>query len=164
MDPAKIEAVNKWLTPTTVQELQKFLGLAGYYRRYVKDFASLAQPLFRLMERDREFKWTRECSEAFAILKLRLTSAPILAFPDFKAVFVLDTDASESGIGDVLSQVDKDGKERVVAYASTVLNKAERKYSVARKELLAVVTFIKHFRSYLLGRHFILRTDHSSLQ
>ena len=88
--------VNKWLTPTTVQELQKFLGLAGYYRRYVKDFASLAQRLFRLMERGREFKWTQEC---FAILKPRLTPAPILAFPDFKAVFVLDTDASESGIG-----------------------------------------------------------------
>lgn len=164
-DPAKIEAVNKWLTPTTVQELQKFLGLAGYYRRYVKDFASLAQPLFRLMERGREFKWTQECSEAYAILKLRLTSAPILAFfPDFKAVFVLDTDASESGIGAVLSQVDIDGEERVIAYASRVLNKAEPKYSVTRKELLAVVTFIKHFRSYLLGRHFILRTDHSSLQ
>ena len=76
-DPAKIEAVNKWLTPTTVQELQKFLGLAGYYRRYVKDFASLAQPLFRLMERGREFKWTQE---SYAILKLRLTSAPILVF------------------------------------------------------------------------------------
>ncbi|KAL5500729.1 hypothetical protein EMCRGX_G012325 [Ephydatia muelleri] len=110
-----------------VKELQKFLGLAGYYRRYVKDFASLAQPLFRLMERGREFKWTQECSEAFAILKLRLTSAPILAFPDFKAVIVLDTDVSESGIGAVLSQVDKDG---FVAYASRVLNKAERKYSI----------------------------------
>ena len=114
-----------------MKELQKFLGLAGYYRRYVKDFASLAQPLFRLMERGREFKWTQECSEAFAILKLRLTSAPILAFPDFKAVIVLDTDASESGIGAVLSQVDKDG---VVAYASRVLNKAERKYSAMRKK------------------------------
>eukprot|EP00731_Ephydatia_muelleri_P011153 Em0006g47a len=87
------------------------------------------------MERGREFKWTQECSEAFAILKLRLTSAPILAFPDFKAVIVLDTDVSESGIGAVLSQVDKDG---FVAYASRVLNKAERKYSVMRKRLLAV--------------------------
>ena len=90
--------------------------------------------------------------------------APILAFPDFTAVVVLDTDVSKSGIGAVPSQVEKDGEERVVAYASRVLNKVEWKYSVTRKELLAVVTFIKHFRSYLLGRHFILRTDHSSLQ
>ena len=119
------------------------------------DFASIARPLFPLTERSREFKWTSECSEAFSILKSRLTSAPILEFPDFKAVFVLDTDASESGIGAVLSQFDMEGGERVVAYASRVLNKAERKYSVTRKELLAVVTFIKQFRSYLLGRHFI---------
>ena len=126
-DPAKIEAVNKWLTLTTVQELQRFLGLARYYRRYVKDFASIARPLFRLTERGCEFKWTSECSEVFSILKSRLASAPILTFSDFKAVFVLDTDASESGIGAVLSQFDMEGDECVVAYASRVLNKASQK-------------------------------------
>ena len=90
-------------------------------------------------------------------------SAPILIFPDFSNDFILDTDASEYGLGAVRSQ-QVNGCEKVVAYASRVLNKAERKYSVTRKELLAVVTFAKHFRSYLLGRRFVLRTDHSALQ
>ena len=162
-DPSKVDAVNKWPTPATVQELQKFLGLTGYYKRYVRNFASIAKPLHRLTEKGRDFKWTAECAEAFGRLKGLLVSAPILTFPDFNNSFILDTDASEYALGAVLSQ-EVEGCERVVAFASRVMNKAERKYSVTRKELLAVVTFTKHFRSYLLGRRFVLRTDHSALQ
>lgn len=90
-------------------------------------------------------------------------SAPILAFPDYSRPFVLDTDASEMGIGAVLSQLQEDGSERVIAYGSRVLTRPERRYCVTRKELLAVVTYVQHFRSYLLGHEFQLRTDHGSL-
>ena len=93
----------------------------------------------------------------------RLSQTPILAFPDFTKTFVLDTDASNDGIGAVLSQEQRDGRETVVAYASQVLIKAERRYCVTRRELLAVVTFLQHFRPCLLGRHFVIQTDHGSL-
>jgi len=161
-DPEKTAKVTNWPTPTSVQEVQQFLGLASYYRRFVRHFAEIAKPLHRLTERGREFVWTLECETAFATLKNRLSSAPILTFPDFSKPFLLDTDASQEGIGTVLSQI-IDGNEQVIAYASRALSKAERKYSVTRKELLAVVTFTNHFRPYLLGRNFALRTDHSSL-
>ena len=162
-DPEKTNKVSKWPTPTTISEVQKFLGLASYYRRFVKSYATIASPLHRLTERGRQFNWTSECATAFASLKQKLTNAPILAFPDFTQPFLLDTDASHFGIGAVLSQVIA-GKEKVIAYASRTLSKAERKYCVTRKELLAMVIFIQHFRPYLLGRQFTLRTDHSALK
>ena len=129
----------------------------------MKNYATIASPLHKLTERGRQFNWTSECAAAFASLKQKLINAPILAFPDFTQPFLLDTDASHSGIGAVLSQVVA-GKEKVIAYASRTLSKAERKYCVTRKELLAMVTFIRHFRPYLLGRQFTLRTDHSALK
>ena len=116
-----------------------------------------------LPEKMKKFEWTNDCQEAFDNLRQKLVSAPILAFPDYTKSFILDTDASDTGMGAVLSQVESGGTERVIAYASCTLSQAERRYCVTRKELLAVVTFIKHFRPYLLGRHFTLRTDHGSL-
>lgn len=162
-DPEKTAKVSDWPTPMTVQQLQQFLGLASYYRRFVKDFSQISSPLHRLTEQGREFKWTDECAQAFSTLKQRLTHTPVLAFPDFTKPFTLDTDASDSGIGAVLSQT-ADGQERVIAYASRSLTKTERRYCVTRKELLAAVTFIQQFRPYLLGSKFKLRTDHSSLR
>ena len=161
-DPAKTSKVSGWPTPTTVKEVQQFLGLASYYRRFVCNFATLAKPLYKLTERGRTFQWTKECAEAFAVLKNRLTTAPILCYPNYKEKFILDTDASQEGIGAVLSQRQGD-KEVVIAYASRSLSKSERKYCVTRKELLSAVTFIHHFRPYLLGHQFLLRTDHGSL-
>ena len=116
----------------------------------------IVKPLYRLTERGRAFEWTDEFDAAFQELKKRLISAPVLFFPNFDKPFLLDTDGSETGVGAVLSQLSDDGQECVVAYGSRTLSKAERMYNVTRKELLAVVTFVKHFRSYLLGRHFIL--------
>ena len=162
-DPEKVNAVKTWPVPTSGRDVQQFLGLVGYYRNYIQNFATIAKPLYQLTERGREFCWSEECSISFQELRSQLVAAPILAFPDFSKPFLLDTDACETGIGAVLSQ-EHDGLERVVAYASRTLSKAERKYCVTRKELLAVVTFLKHFRPYLLGHHFTLRTDHSSLQ
>ena len=162
-DPSKTDFVANWPTPTSRKEVQKFLGLANYYRRFVPGFAAIAKPLHRLTKKTAKFKWTLQCEQAFDDLKQWLTSAPILALPLFSNQFVLDTDASDVGIGAVLSQKQPDGSERVIAYASRVLSKPERRYCVTRKELLAAVSFIKHFRPYLLGNPFLLRTDHSSL-
>ena len=162
-DPKKTEKVSKWPTPSNRQELLRFLGLTSYYRRFVRDYASIAKPLHHLTEKNVAFGWTSECQSAFENLRQKLVSTPILAFPDCSKPFLLDTDASDVGIGAVLSQV-QDGTERVIAYASRVLSKPERQYCVTRRELLAVVVFIQHFRPYLLGNTFTLRTDHGSLK
>ena len=161
-DKSKVDKISSWPTPTNLQQLQQFLGLASYYRRFIKDFATISKPLHRLTEKKTPFHWSPECAEAFNQLKQLLTTAPVLSFPDFSCKFILDTDASNDGIGAVLSQ-HKEGKEFVIAYASRSLTKAERNYSVTRRELLAVVTFTNHFRQYLLGQQFLLRTDHCSL-
>ena len=161
-DPGKISKVAGWPVPTTVQEVQRFLGFASYYRRFIRDFAEIAKPLYQLTERNFPFKWTAECQRCLEELKCRLTTTPVLAYPDYSRRFILDTDASDFAIGAVLAQHD-DGHERVVAFASRTLSKTERRYCVTRRELLAVVVFTKHFRPYLLGREFILRTDHGSL-
>ena len=162
-DPNKIEKVASWPTPASTQDVQRFLGFANYYRRFIKDFAEIAKPLHRLTERTNRFCWDDKCQRAFDELRRALTSAPVLAFPDFSRPFVLDTDASDAGIGAVLSQADDEGRERVVAYGSRLLSKPERRYCVTRRELLAVVFFTHQFRSYLIGRQFVLRTDHGSL-
>ena len=161
-DPLKTDKIAQWPTPINQQQLQQFLGLASYYRRFVRGFAAICRPLYQLTEKNAPFRWTSECDNAFCELKQLLTSAPVLSYPDFSKPFILDTDASNVGIGAVLSQ-NHNGMEHVVAYASKSLTKAERNYSVTRRELLAIVTFTNHFRQYLLGREFVLRTDHHSL-
>ena len=162
-DPSKTEAVSKWPIPQNRKEVQQFLGLANYYRRFVKDFALISKPLQRLTEKNAPFEWTIGCQNAFDELRKRLVSSPVLAYPDYERRFILDTDASDVGIGAVLSQVSDCGSERVIAYASRSLTRPEQRYCVTRKELLAVVEFVHHFRQYLLGREFTLRTDHGSL-
>eukprot|EP00731_Ephydatia_muelleri_P023718 Em0015g1301a len=162
-DPDKTEVVSNWPTPTDKREIQQFLGLVNYYRRFIKNFASLAKPLQRLTEKNVTFEWNESCQNAFDQLCACLVSAPVLAFPDYSKTFILDTDASENGIGAVLSQGQDDGSECVIAYASRSLSRQEQRYCVTRRELLAVVEFVHHFRCYLLGQHFTLRTDHGSL-
>ena len=162
-DPAKTDKVAEWAVPKCKRDVQCFLGLANYYRRFIQDFATVAKPLHHLTEKYANFKWTEDCQTAFENLRQKLVSAPILAFPDCSKPFILDTDASDTGIGAVLSQQQEDGTERVIAYASRLLSKPERRYCVTRRELLAVVVFITHFRHYLLGNSFTLRTDHGAL-
>ena len=162
-NPQKIECVKNWPLPKNITELRSFLGLCSYYRRFIANFSHVAKPLTRLTEKDQKFNWTTECSEAFDRLKHMLVTAPILAHPDFTKPFILDTDASNHAIGAVLSQ--KVGnREKVIAYASRTLSKSERKYCVTRKELLALVYFVKYFRHYLYGQKFTARTDHASLR
>ncbi|KAJ8011709.1 hypothetical protein DPEC_G00061060 [Dallia pectoralis] len=153
-----------WVARTrSVSEVRGFIGLASYYRRFVKDFASVAKPLHELTKKYARFNWTDECQEAFEQLKSRLTSAPVLGYPLDSGQLLLDTDASDWGIGAVLSQV-QEGEERVLAYGSRRLSATEQNYCTTRRELLAAVEFTSHFRQYLLGRSFIIRTDHSSLR
>jgi len=128
-DPAKVEKVANWPTPTSTQEVQQFLGLSSYYHKFIKNFASIAQPLQHLTEHGRTFTWTTECANSFAVLKQWLTSAPILVFPDCSKSFILDTDASQDGIGAALSH----GAERAVAYASHSMIKAECKYCYKKR-------------------------------
>ncbi|KAJ8351912.1 hypothetical protein SKAU_G00233880 [Synaphobranchus kaupii] len=160
-DPSKVAAVRDWSVPGNVGELRSFLGLASYYRRFVRDFATLASPLHHLTDKCRPFVWQEGQSMAFDQLRVALTEAPVLAYPDAQRPFIVDTNASNTGVGAVLSQMDEDG-ERVVAYYSRALGKAERNYCVTRRELLAVVRALHHFRPYLQGSHFLLRTDHAS--
>ena len=162
-DPKKIQAVKEWPQPTTVTQVRSFIGLASYYRRFIKDFSRIARPLFRLMEKGVKFEWTAECAEALHILKEHLITAPILAYPQIEGQYVLDTDASGFALGAVLSQV-QEGVERVVAYASKSLDKAQRNYCVTRRELLAVVYAVKQFRQHVYGRPVKVRTDHGALR
>ena len=149
--------------PKDVKGLQAFLGTAGYYRQYLPDFATVAKPLTRLVSGDNLWTWTSDEQTAFQRLKDGLVSAPVLGYPDPKLPYILDTDASAVGVGAVLSQI-QEGKERVIAYYSKTLAPPERNYCVTRRELLAVVKAVKHFRPYLYGTKFKLRTDQASLR
>ena len=162
-DPKKTECIRNWPIPSTVKEVRSFLGFCSYYRRFIFRFAEIAKPLHKLTEKSERFKWTEECLEAFQNLKSKLINAPILAHPDFSQSFILDVDACDQSIGGVISQV-INGEERPVAFASRTLTKTERSYCVTRKEMLSLVNFVKHFKHYLYGRKFLVRTDHSSLK
>jgi transposase InsO family protein len=159
----KLAAVRDWPQPENVRDVKASLGLCTYYRRFVEGFADRAAPLYELLTKNKTFKWTNRCQQSFDDLKVALTSAPVLGMPNETDPFVLDTDASDEAIGAVLSQV-QEAKETVIAYASRRLSQAERNYCVTRRELLAVVAFVKYFRHYILGRRFVIRTDHAALQ
>lgn len=156
-----ISTIMEWRTPSSVKEVQRFLGLANYHRSFFKNFSSVAEPLNKLLKA-KEFKWGTEQEESFKKLKLGLVSPPVLAIPCATGKFILDCDASNEAIGGELLQV-QHGTERVIAFASFSLSKHEKRYCTTRKELLAVVRFTRHFRHYLLGCEFKIRTDHNSL-
>ena len=162
-DPDKVQAVREWPEPHTAKQLMAFLGTVGYYRQYIEDYATLAKPLTVLTGKGIKWSWDSAAQGAFSELKRRLVEAPVLGYPDPRISYVLDTDASDVGVGAVLSQV-QDSQERVIAYYSKTLAPPERNYCVTRRELLAVVKAVRHFRPYLYGRRFKLRTDHASLQ
>lgn len=163
VDPAKIEVVKNHPRPKNQHEVRQFLGLANYYRRYVKDYAKIAVPLNSLLQKDNDFKWTSDCDKSFESLRTSLTTAPILAFPDMSKPFHLTTDASGHAIGYILGQLDSDKKERVISYGGRALRAGERKWTVSEKECLAVLEGIKHNNVYLSHRKFTVYTDHKAL-
>jgi hypothetical protein len=161
-DEKKVEAVMKFPVPTTTKQLKAFLGLAGYYRRFVPNFSPIAKPLHKLTGKNVPYVWGKEQDQAFQKLKHILCNEPLLQYPDFGKQFIVTCDASADGIGGVLSQ-GKIGKDLPIAYASRVLNKPERNYSTIERELTAIVWSCKQFRPYIWGRKFTIVTDHKPL-
>ena len=162
-DAGKTAAIRDWPTPRTVRQSRAFVGLCQYYRRFVPNFSNTAAPRHAITKKGARFEWTTQCQKAFVQLKAALMSADVLALPLEEGRFVLDCDASDTGIEAVLSQI-QNGIERSINYASQLYNRHEQNYNVTRKELLALITFVKKFRQYLLGRPFLIKTDHAALQ
>ena len=162
-DPEKLSAVQNWHEPNRVKAVRQFVGFVGYYRRFVKNFAEIADPLVALTRKGVPFVWADEQQTAFDAPRASLLSAPIFGFPTEKDRFVLDMDASLFAIGGVLSQIQNE-EEVVIAYASRSLRISQRRYCTTPREMLAAVVMCTHFRSYLRGSQFTLRTDHSSLR
>ncbi|KAI5742525.1 hypothetical protein M8J77_005027 [Diaphorina citri] len=158
-----VEPIIQYPPPRTLKETRRFLGLCSWYRRFIPNFATIAKPLTQLLRKRQKWEWGAVQQESFDQLKLILTSPPILARPDFTKEFVIQADASHSGLGCVLSQ-EQDGQERVIAYASRTLTGPELNYTVTEKECLAVIFAVKKFRPYVEGYHFKVITDHSSLR
>ncbi|GJW03457.1 putative nucleotidyltransferase, ribonuclease H [Tanacetum coccineum] len=159
VDPTKIEAVKNWASPTTPSEIRQFLGLAGYYRRFIEGFSKIAKPMTELTQKDRKFDWGEEQETAFQLLKQKLCAAPILALPEGSDDFVVYCDASIKGLGAVLMQ-----RMKVIAYASRQLKIHEKNYTTHDLELGAVVFALKIWRHYLYGTKCVVFTDHKSLQ
>ena len=164
-NPAKVEAIVNYPTPTTPKKIQQFIGLSGYYRKFIQDYSRIAKPLFNLMKvAPRKFRWGHLEQKAFDDLKGSLIKTPVLAYPDFSKPFRLATDASELGLGAILSQID-DGIERVVGYASRTINKHERNYTITELETLAVHWAVTlPFKPYLYYKEFELVTDHDTIR
>ncbi|KAM1660255.1 hypothetical protein ACFX2K_003267 [Malus domestica] len=163
VDKSKIDLVRYLPSPTSVRKVHSFLGHAGFYRRFIKDFSKISTPLCRLLQKDVSFEFNEECEKAFKHLKEMLTSAPIIRPPDWSIPFELMCDASDYALGPVLGQR-KDKQPHVIYYASRTLNDAQLNYSTTEKELLAVVFALDKFRSYLLGTKVIIYTDHAALK
>lgn len=161
-DPAKLTAVRDFAVPTTVKAVQSFVGLGSYFRRFIKNFATIAHPLVKLTWKNTPFVWGAKEQSAFESIKELLTCAPVLAHFDPYAEIELHTDACSAGIGSCLI-VRTGAAEQVLAYASRLLNGAESRYSVTEQECLAVVWSVKKFRPYLFGKHFTVITDHCAL-
>ncbi|GJZ32684.1 putative reverse transcriptase domain-containing protein [Tanacetum coccineum] len=155
VDPAKIEAIKNWATPTTPTEVRQFLGLAGYYRRFIEGFSLISKPLTKLTQKNKKYEWSEDEEEAFELLKQKLCCAPILALPEGSEDFVVYCDASLKGFGAVLMQ-----REKVIAYASRQLRTHEENYTTHDLELGAVVFALRLWRHYLYGTKCVVYTDH----
>ena len=159
VDPTNIKTVVKWERPQTVTEVRSFLGLAGYYRHFVEGFSKMVSPLTQLTRKDQPFSWTDKCEVCFEYMKMRLTTAPILAIPYTTKMFEVYCDASYQGLGCVLMQ-----EKRPVAYASRQLKVHEKNYPTHDLDLAAVVFALKTWRHYLYGSQFQVFSDHKSLK
>ncbi|RDY02042.1 Retrovirus-related Pol polyprotein, partial [Mucuna pruriens] len=165
VDKAKINIITSLPNPASVWEVRSFLGHAGFYKRFIKDFSILALPMSKLLQKDVNFNFDQPCIEAFQELKNKLTSAPILQAPDWGLPFELMCDASNSALGAVLGQRAGVGQPvHVIAYASRTMDSAQQNYTTTEKELLAIVFALDKFRSYLLGSKIVVFSDHAALR
>ena len=157
-------AVENFPVPKDIKSLKQFLGLSSFYRRFVRNFAKIAEPLHRLTRKDIPFVWNSDCQQSYEYLKSKLIESPVLAYPNFNEDFCLETDASVKGLGAILSQVGEDRKKHPVAYASRALSDSERRYVITELETLAVVWAMSHFHHYLYGHNVTVFTDHSAVK
>jgi len=152
-DPSKIATVRDWPTPSSVKEVRSFLGLAGYYRKYVQGFGAICKPLTNLLKKGEIFLWTSEHQSSFQALKTALITAPVLALPNLHKPFLIETDASDKGIGAVLQQ-----EGHHVAYVSKALGPRNQTLSTYEKECLAILLAVEHWRPYIQHGEFVLKT------
>ena len=164
VDPDKVAAIQNFPVPKTPRMVRSFMGMAGWYRRFVPEFATMSAPITDSLKKGTKFKFTQEAVEAFKKLKDAMSSAPVLINPDFTKHFFIQCDASNRGIGAVLFQKDEEGYEHPIYFHSQKLNSAQCNYTVTEKECLAVVTAIQKFRPYVEGMPFTVITDHASLK
>ena len=165
VDPAKTQAISLAKRPRNAKQARSFLGTAGYYRKFIKNFAGIAAPLTNLTKKNIRFKWTKECQKAFDILKEKLTTAPVLTYPHRNRKYVLHTDASDNAIGAVLNQYNETTNcEQPIAYFSRKLRETEIKYSISEREALAIFEGVKNFKPYLWLQKFKIITDHTALK
>lgn len=157
VDPTKIEARSSWPKPKNIRGLRGFLGLTGYYRKFIQDYGKIAAPLTNMLKKD-SFEWSTSSEVAFQRLKSAMTKAPVLSLPDFSETFIVECDASGNGVGAVLLQ------QRPIAFFSQALQGKNLLLSTYEREILALVLAVQKWRPYLLGRKFIVRTDHQSLK
>ena len=161
-DPEKTRAVKEMAVPKEPKAVSRFLGMAGFYRKYIQNFAARSSNLRELLKKDKEFVWTKECQDEFEDIKIALTTSPVMVYPNFNKKFILSTDASYQGVGATLSQ-NGEGGERVISYASRSLNVHEKNYGVTKLEALGVVWATNLYKVYLQDHKFDLITDHKAL-
>ena len=164
MSKDKVDKIVNRIAPKSVKDVQTYMGLINYYRKFIKDFAGITSCITDLLKKGTVFSWSDECNASFNNLKRILTSTPILRLPDYNKPYIMDVDSSNVAVGAVLSQLDDEGKEYAVYFASRTLKKAELNYTISEKECLAVVFGLLKFRTYIFGREFKVRTDHIALK
>ena len=166
IEKEKVQGVIEWLVPRSVKEVQKFLGLANYYRRFVKNFAKIAKPLHEMMRKENKWSWRERQQKAFEELKERFTTEPVLVTPDLDKEMRVEADALDFATGGVLSMKCEDERWRPVVYISKLLNKAKRNYEIHNKEILAIIQCLKAWRHFLEGAkdQFEIWTDHKNLE
>ncbi|KAG1239029.1 hypothetical protein G6F35_000323 [Rhizopus arrhizus] len=159
-DPSKVEVIKTWPTPSSVKQVQRFLGFCAFYHRFIANLSTMAKPLYKLLKKEeRVFKWTPAAQEAFEQLKSRMVELPTLAYPNPEEPYDLHCDASDSGLGAILVQIG-----RPIAFASRTLTDPEQNYSTTEKECLAIVWALNYFYPYLFGAQFTIYTDHAALK
>lgn len=162
-NPEKVRVISEFPHPRNQTAIKSFLGMLGYYRRFIPDFSGKAAPLTNLLRKNTKFIWTDECESAFQYFKITLANPPILQFPDFTKQFILTTDSSSVALSAVLSQTTA-GEDLPIAFASRKLSDAETRYGISEQEIAAVLYAISHFRCYIFGTKFLVQSDNKALQ
>lgn len=164
VDPEKVQAIKDFPQPTTVRHIRRFLGMTGWFNRFIPNYAIICAPMTDLLKKKCKLQWNEKAELAFQQLKTALTSAPVLVNPDFSKTFFIQCDACTTGIGGVLFQKADNDSEHPIAFFSKKLNSAQRNYSITELECFAVIMSIKKFRPYIEGYSFVIITDHASLK